>query len=409
VGARARPLTDDQRALLRAAARTTWRYFESFTTAADAWLPPDNYQEHEQGPRLARRTSPTNIGMSLLSALAAHDLGYLTTAALIGRLDRTLTTLEGLERYRGHFLNWYDTATLAPLHPRYVSTVDSGNLAGALGTLAQGLLALPQRPQTPTALLEGLADTAGALAAASARSTTASGRDIVTAINRLARAIAAEAHRQSQLAVAYRNLVRLLPLCIELESLPAGEPLTDGVDDVAFWRAAVAAAVESLEAPAAATDAAAITLARRATALADAMEFGFLYDRRKRIFSIGYRLADTDGPGQLDDSFYDLLASEARLASFVAIAKGDVPQHHWFHLGRLVTSVDGIATLISWGGTMFEYLMPLLLMRNFPGTLLDQSCRASVQRQMEYARQRGIPWGISESAHAFTDRAGTYQ
>ena len=139
------------------------------------------------------------------------------------------------------------------------------------------------------------------------------------------------------------------------------------------------------------------------------MRFDFLYDRRRRIFSIGYRLADAEGPGRLDAAFYDLLASEARLASFVAIAKGDVPQHHWFHLGRLVTNVDGRATLMSWGGTMFEYLMPLLLMRNFPGTLLDQSCRASVRRQIDYGRQRDVPWGISESAYAFTDRAGNYQ
>ena len=119
--------------------------------------------------------------------------------------------------------------------------------------------------------------------------------------------------------------------------------------------------------------------------------------------------ADADGPGRFDNSFYDLLASEARLASFVAIAKGDVPQHHWFHLGRLVTNVNGRATLMSWGGTMFEYLMPLLLMRTFPGTLLDQSCRASVRRQIDYGRERGVPWGISESAYAFTDRAGNYQ
>ena len=150
-------------------------------------------------------------------------------------------------------------------------------------------------------------------------------------------------------------------------------------------------------------------LASRVSALADAMRFDFLYDRRRRIFSIGYRLADAEGPGRLDSAFYDLLASEARLASFIAIAKGDVPQHHWFHLGRLVTNLDGRATLMSWGGTMFEYLMPLLLMRNFPGTLLDQSCRASVRRQIDYGRQRDVPWGISESAYAFTDRAGNYQ
>ena len=130
IGARARPLDDRQRLLLRRTARKTWRYFDTFVTEADAWLPPDNYQEEGDAPRLARRTSPTNIAMGLLSTLAAHDLGYLSTRALADRLDRTLTTLEGLERHEGHFLNWYDTATLAPLHPRYVSTVDSGNLAG---------------------------------------------------------------------------------------------------------------------------------------------------------------------------------------------------------------------------------------------------------------------------------------
>ena len=150
-------------------------------------------------------------------------------------------------------------------------------------------------------------------------------------------------------------------------------------------------------------------LAKRALALAGSMRFEFLYDRRRRIFSIGYRLADANGPGRLDTSFYDLLASEARLASFVAIVKGDVPQHHWFHLGRLVTNVDGRATLMSWGGTMFEYLMPQLLLRSYPGTLLDQSCRASVRRQIEYGKEQSVPWGISEAAFAFTDRFDTYQ
>jgi cyclic beta-1,2-glucan glucanotransferase len=353
-GARVRPLTDDDRAMLRRTARKTWRYFETFVSEADAWLPPDNYQEHGGTARLARRTSPTNIAMGLLSTLAAHDLGYLTTGALVERLDRTLTTLEGLERYRGHFFNWYDTSTLAPLPPRYVSTVDSGNLAGALGALAQGLLALEVRPQTRTQRLQGLADTEGVLAALSS-------------------------------------------------DRSADE------DDRSFWRDAVIKATDALDTPPSSHADQCRALAGRATALADAMQFDFLYDRRKRIFSIGYRLADAEGAGRFDGSFYDLLASEARLASFVAIAKGDVPQHHWFHLGRLVTNVHGRATLMSWGGTMFEYLMPLLLMRTFPGTLLDESCRASLVRQMDYAHDRGVPWGVSESAYAFTDRFGNYQ
>ncbi len=194
VGPRVRPLSDAERMLLRRTARSTWRYFEAFTTAAEGWLPPDNYQEHEEGPRLARRTSPTNIGMGLLSTLAAHDLGYLTTDALVARLDGTLTTMEGLERYHGHFLNWYDTDTRAPLHPRYVSTVDSGNLAAALIALSQGLQLLTQQPQSYAQLCAGLADAADLLAAASASSTGAEDdRHTLTTINRLAGLIAADA------------------------------------------------------------------------------------------------------------------------------------------------------------------------------------------------------------------------
>ena len=151
--------------MLRRTARKTWRYFDTFVTEADAWLAPDNYQEDANAPRLARRTSPTNIGMSLLSTLAAHDLGYVSTDDMLRRVNATLVTLEGLERYQGHFLNWYDTSSLAPLHPRYVSTVDSGNLAGAMMALAQGLLQLEDRPQTRAQRLAGLADTADLLAA----------------------------------------------------------------------------------------------------------------------------------------------------------------------------------------------------------------------------------------------------
>jgi cyclic beta-1,2-glucan synthetase len=409
VGARVRPLIDRERAVLRRTARKTWRYFETFVTEADAWLPPDNYQEYGDAPVLARRTSPTNIGMGLLSTLAAHDLGYLSTDGLLRRLDSTLTTLEGLERYRGHFLNWYDTATLAPLHPRYVSTVDSGNLAAALIALAQGLLQLVDTPRTLTQRLAGLADTADLLAAASASShASPNAHATVSGINRLARAIVAAARTASP-EEAIEALGALHPALAHAAGKVGSPDPVDTQRDLAYWCGAVLDAMAQLTAEDVAPEASLRSLAARASALADAMRFEFLYDRRRRIFAIGYRLADADGPGRLDASFYDLLASEARLASFVAIAKGDIPQHHWFHLGRLVTNVDGRATLMSWGGTMFEYLMPQLLMRSFPGTLLDQSCRACVRRQVEYGKQRDVPWGISESAYAFTDRAGNYQ
>jgi cellobiose phosphorylase len=407
VGARVRPLNERERRVLRTTARKTWRYFDTFVTEADGWLAPDNFQEYGDVPQLARRTSPTNIGMSLLATLAAHDLGYLTTSELIERLGATIRTLEGLERYEGHFLNWYDTATRAPLNPRYVSTVDSGNLAGALIAVAQGLLQIEHQPQTIGQRLEGLADTADLLAAVSSTTVDAATGQALGELNRLARSIA-EAARSSEAlhaVAAIEALAKQLVAAIAAIERRAAHP----EPTVAYWSSAVRHAVEQWRNEPAVPIDSLRALASRASALADAMKFEFLYDRRRRIFSIGYRLADHNGAGRLDASFYDLLASEARLASFVAIAKGDVPQHHWFHLGRLVTNVDGRAALMSWGGTMFEYLMPQLLLRNFPGTLLDQSCRASVRRQIEYGRQRRVPWGISECAYAFTDREGHYQ
>ncbi len=301
---RRRELSPADRELLLAVARKTWNYFETLIGPEGHGLPPDNLQE-EPARVVAHRTSPTNIGMGLLSTLAAHDLGFLPADAMLERLEETLTTVEGLERHEGHLLNWYDTRNLSALLPRYVSTVDSGNLAGALLALAEGC----------------------------------------------------------------RRLAASQP--------PLAARLLD--------------------------------LALRAASFADGMDFAFLYDRERQLFSIGYRLADSGGPGRLDSSYYDLLASEARIASFFAIAKGDVAQSHWFHLGRLVVSVDGVPTLVSWSASMFEYLMPLLLMRTYPGTLLDQTYRMAVRRQRQYARDRGVPWGISESAFNVVDRLGNYQ
>jgi cyclic beta-1,2-glucan synthetase len=305
VPSRREPVDEEQRKFLLEVARDTWRYFETFVTADDHHLPPDNVQVTPE-VTVAHRTSPTNIGMALLSTLAAVDLGFIDEEGGITRIDAMMTTVERLERFDGHLLNWYDTQTLAPLHPAYVSTVDSGNLAGALLTVS---------------------------AALSARASTA--------------------------------------------------------DD---------AAAHDLR-----------DLASRSEALVDEMRFSTLYDGRRKLFWIGYRLATEDAPAQADPAYYDLLASEARLASFVAIAKGDVPQEHWFHLGRSLTSVHGIPVLLSWGATLFEYLMPQLLMRGYPETLLDESCRMAVRRQIDYGRDRGVPWGISESAYNAVDRFGVYQ
>jgi cyclic beta-1,2-glucan synthetase len=305
---RRRELSPEDRELLLEVAKRTWLYFETLAGPEEHWLPPDNFQEDREPP-LAHRTSPTNIGMGLLATLAAHDLGLLSTQAMVERLDGALGTVEGLERHEGHLLNWYDSHNLTPLLPRYVSTVDSGNLAGALLAVAEGCRQISDRESASRSPLE--------------------------------------------------------PRLLEL--------------------------------------------AGRAAALAEGMDFAFLYDRRRQLFSIGYRLADASGPGRADIAYYDLLASEARLASFFAIAKGDVPQSHWFHLGRLVVSVSGVPTLVSWSATMFEYLMPLLLMRMPAGTLLEQSCRMAVRKQIRYGRDRQVPWGISESAYDLVDRHGNYQ
>ena len=406
-----RVLTDAQRAQLRRTARRTWRYFETFVTAEDGWLPPDNYQESGDAPQLARRTSPTNIAMSLLSTLAAHDLGYLTTEGLVARLDRTLTTLEGLERHEGHFLNWYDTGTRAPLRPHYISTVDSGNLAGALMALSEGLRGLMTAPQTEARRLSGVVDTAEVLEVVASTRAAAVGEPGPPAQLADLAGWIADAAREAQQGGALNPLLALGRQLEEADGITSHGDDGQIPEDTTFWTRALRDAIAAVQPPFAPADpsAALATLARRAALLADGMRFDLLYDRRRRIFAIGHRLADAEGPGRNDGSFYDLLASEARLASFVAIAKGDVPQHHWFHLGRLVTSIGGRAALMSWGGTMFEYLMPLLLMRSFPGTLLDQSCRACISRQIEYGHRQRIPWGISESAHPLTDRAGTYQ
>jgi cyclic beta-1,2-glucan synthetase len=201
----------------------------------------------------------------------------------------------------------------------------------------------------------------------------------------------------------------LLPELSEaIDVFATDEPPEPDRLDVAYWSRTLAAGLADAPIP---PDAAGRfrALAERALTFVDEMNFRFLYDRQRQIFAIGYRLADAEGPGRLDPSFYDLLASEARLASFIAIAKGDVPDSHWFHLGRLLTSVDGASTLLSWSATLFEYLMPQLVMRNYPETLLAQSCRSAVRRQIEYWRQGGVPWGISESGFNAVDRHGNYQ
>ncbi len=296
------PLDATARRHLLVVARDTWRYFERCVTAADQHLPPDNLQTTPH-TMLAHRTSPTNIGLYLLSAACAQRFGWIGAAELCTRLEATLATVDRLERHRGHLLNWYDTLTGAALLPRYVSTVDSGNFSGHLLAVAQACTAL------------------------------------------------------------------------------AAEP--DGAAEAARLQA----------------------LAARCAALAWQADFGFLYHPRRHLLHIGYRVAEQ----QLDAGFYDLLASESRLTSLLAIAKGDVPVRHWSALGRPFFPVGAVAGLRSWSGSMFEYLMPSLVLDEPPGSVLSSACLAAVREQMAYVARQHLPWGISESAYAGCDHTLAYQ
>ena len=402
---------------LRRIARRTWHYFERFTTAHDHWLPPDNVQENPD-LRIAHRTSPTNISMGLLSTLAAHDLGYIGTAFFTDRIENTLEIVEALERYEGHLLNWYDTESLAPLVPRYVSTVDSGNLAGVLMTLSAGLRELAAGRGDDDRIGAGVADTAGVLDDALATlGRHAHGAAPLRAacalaegeLDTLRAALGGEGPATERLAAAARHLAGVRTA---LERVAAVAPAGPEADDITVWGRLLDEALapaHGLPTPSNVPSERLENLARRCDALADGINWTFLYDRTRGAFSIGYRLADAEGPGRLDASYYDLLASEARLASFIAIARGDVPQEHWFRLSRALVSVEGSTTLVSWSGSMFEYLMPLLMLRSHPETLLENTCRAVVRAQVLYGQRHRVPWGISESAFDSVDPHGTYQ
>jgi cyclic beta-1,2-glucan synthetase len=424
-------LSADQRAFLRTSARRTWRYFADFVGPQDNWLPPDNFQEYP-APLVASRTSPTNIGMSLLADLAAYDFGYITAGECLRRVGNTLTAMEKLERYRGHFLNWYDTRTLQPLHPQYVSSVDSGNLAGSLLTLQAGLAELKNQPVLSANALQGLQDTLQVLAELLPTSPPPVLAKKIRVLQDTFRALTLNGPPQTLTAAASAldeihrisgELLAWLPADIdididgelvywaqafdqqsralrdELELLVSEPRQNSAIPTLAELAGAGAAGTGALTQLGIIDD-----LMDRCRELA-VMDFVFLYDDACGLLTIGYDV----GERRRDHSCYDLLASEARLASFLLIAQGQVPQKHWFALGRLLTSHGSDVTLISWSGSMFEYLMPQLIMPSYANTLLEQTCKAAVSRQIEYGRQRAVPWGISESCYNATDMHQVYQ
>jgi cyclic beta-1,2-glucan synthetase len=464
---------------LRLMGRRIWRFFSTFVTAQENHLPPDNFQEDPQ-PVIAHRSSPTNFGLYLLSVVAARDFGWLGLCDTVDKLDASLKTLLALPRLHGHFYNWYDTRDLHTLEPRYVSTVDSGNLAGHLLTLTQICQELLKRPLDLNNALLGLSDTHQLLSLAlqnisddrrtlivslkelrlksvalgalltSQPNTAEAGATLwrtlkqdVDILHDLLTVYATECDdNQDNEALVWASLLRddiyshsrdidsLIPwiyfaphsysenfpkqlvqeICLRemsdcyvqalasLEHLPAGTmPAADLETLIIMLRCAAEQAEvlsERLQ-----------KLATQFETLFQQMDFSFLYDKKSHLFSIGYQVNE----GSLDASYYDLLASEARLSSFVAIAKRDIPSNHWFRLGRRVTRAANGTVLLSWSGSIFEYLMPSLVTFTPRYSLLDQTCRLVVKRQIEYGKQRGVPWGVSESAFNGRDQYFTYQ
>jgi cyclic beta-1,2-glucan synthetase len=485
---------------LRLIARRTWRFFETFVSPEDHALPPDNFQEDPK-PVVAHRTSPTNIGLYLLSTLVARDLGWVGTLEASERLEATLATMSGLELFRGHFYNWYDTRTLHPLDPKYVSSVDSGNLAGHLVVLGNGCRELIQQSTVGVNLFSGIDDSIRLLREALAeipeqrQTHTVTRKQLSQAVEALAMLLlsrpldpigwtirfsrlTALSNTVADMAQALaqdrsdgpegelrvwadsvrkcveshlRDVELLLPwvrfTAKDLASMfdsPSGpvlewetiEPLFHSVPTLAAAPERFAAALRALDrlrqdslshplqnraslpriallADAirqSSVDATALirrlaVIAQTAEQMVRAMDFTFLFDPTRKLLSIGYRAAENS----LDPNCYDLLASEARLASFIAIAKGDVPASHWFHLGRALTPLGNGSALISWSGSIFEYLMPALVMRFPAGSLLSRTYELIVRRQIQYGTERRVPWGVSESAYNARDLDLTYQ
>ncbi len=529
------PLSETQSRQVRRLARRTWAFFERFAGPDDHWLPPDHFQEFPRG-NVTHLTTPTNIGLFLVSTLSAYDLGYMGLPELEIRLRSTFENIDRLEHYRGHLLNWYDSQTLTALPPRYISTVDSGNLAACLIALKQGCLALKDVPvlgdkqwQGLLVILDILSETLQTLEKTnpheavpvprkSVGTTSAKSRTFLSeggpSIESIGVELASIYERisaiQNQPTVwsktlawlsgevwerVSRHLMELLESHPNLNSESLIElqlylnlmhhhlqDMQRGLDlftpwlglldaspapfmDLPAWqdfRDDLPAEIPTLQQAEAVYERIQITLnhfkaqlsdegipvpaqslnslsgrgvterewcqklddglslahmtvkslligfqdlAEQANSAMTGMDFSFLFNERSQVFHIGYN-ASTE---QLDPSYYDLLASEARITSLIAIAKGDVPQSHWQHLGRPVTKVNGKQVLLSWSGTMFEYLMPAIFTKNYPGTFLSDSCYAALDTQLRYGRENQVPWGISESGYFAFDVNLNYQ
>lgn len=395
---------------LRLTARKTWRYFETFVTSDNNMLPPDNFQETPEKV-VAHRTSPTNIGLYMLSTVAARDFAWIGLNELIERLEVSFASIDMLPKFKGHLYNWYSTQSLQILLPAYVSSVDSGNLAGHLIAIANACDEWRENPCAESFHF-GIDDNFALLKEAVQiyrKRYPEDAESMDEMVSLLAKDLA------NTEALQTKSASILLHLDNALAMLASRLPFdSNDHDDILFWLKAMAKLVheklrdQQTQSDDPLRDSIAMrlkSLAKRARELAYSMDFSFLMDTNRKLMSIGY----SQDENSLDVSCYDLLASEARLASLFAIAKGDTSTKHWFRLGRTATPLSKGAALISWSGSMFEYLMPSLVMRAPTGSLLEQTNRLVVARQAEYGAQLGIPWGISESAFNARDIEFTYQ
>ncbi len=467
-----KPLSDKQTIFLRQLAHKTWSFFTTFVGPDDHWLPPDNYQEHPVA-KVAHRTSPTNIGLSLLANLAAYDFGAITLNSLCNRTASTFQTLNTLKRYRGHFFNWYDTISLEPLPPLYISTVDSGNLAGHLLVLRAGLLEIGGQKILTARVYDGLNDLLGLIQEATKieagknesillarmknlltsvtlnkptslievrrilETLTALSRDLIIALELGAPNLTNESlawtatFRQQNLEIleeldsltpwigAYSNstLLNCFPELDQIMTLQELAALPDKIGpeienrrqtaiatteifDIKTLKDLILTGGRTAETKLASLEKLAVQCDRFSR-----MEFDFLYNENRHLLTIGYNVETH----RLDSGYYDLLASEARLTSFIGIALGTLSQDNWFALGRILTGFSNKAALLSWSGSMFEYLMPLLVMPTYENTLLDETNQVIVARQIEYGHSRSVPWGISECGYNAFDASLAYQ
>ena len=400
---------------LRLIARRTWRFFETFVTTHDHMLPPDNFQE-DPSPVLAHRTSPTNLGLYLLSTASAHDFGWLGIVDTIERLEATLSTMGTLARFRGHFYNWYDTTDLRPLDPQYVSTVDSGNLAGHLIALANACDSWSDLSLSADKRLEGIGDALDLVRGEvnnlrdSRRTETVTWRELDETLALAVSQVRSSSLTPETIAERLAKLTTIAETLADIAQAFAIEREEASHSDLLFWVEAARKSIASHHRDITSSVPAEIrsrlaAIGEIARKMALSMEFGFLFNTERMLLSIGFV-----GPqGALDENCYDLLASEARLASYVGIAKGDLPARHWFRLAHDVTPVGADTALISWSGSMFEYLMPSLVMRAPTMSVLEQTNRVIVRRQIEYGASLGTPWGISEFAYNARDPEFTYQ